>query len=277
MQRTVDVDGAVLRPLTEGDLPAVQALSASVGWPHRLEDWALFLALGEGFAVCAPDGAILGTAMRWNWSADCATVGMVLVTPARQGSGLGRRLMQSVLGSRSQAVMLNATKAGLALYERLGFRPLGTVCQHQGQIHANVAASARRAAADDLAEIVALDRAAFGTARVGLIERLLWEGEVRVIERDSKLRGFAARRRFGRGEAIGPVVAESEADAVVLVGSLLRPGFQRIDIPADATALASWLTQAGLQAVDHVTVMVRGAWPACADIRRFALASQALG
>jgi hypothetical protein len=99
-----------------------------------------------------------------------------------------------------------------------------------------------------------------------------------VLERGGGVRGFAARRSFGRGDIIGPLVAETEADAITLAGGVMRPGFQRIDIPVEAKALAAWLTQAGLKPVDSVTVMTRGTWPkGGGGLRRFALASQALG
>ena len=270
----------LLKPLWHSDLKALHALSAAVGWPHREQDWSLFLSLGEGLAACVPDGAILGTAMRWRWSPACATIGMVLVAPSQQGKGLGRRLMQTLLDADPNlAVMLNATEAGLGLYERLGFRPIGMVCQHQGVIATPPQDPALRPVrAADMSGLVALDAAAFGASRAPLIERLMAEGEIRVIERGSKLRGFAVRRPFGRGEAVGPLVAENEDDAIMLVAAVMRRGFLRIDIPVEAKALAAWLTRAGLLPVDSVTVMTRGAWPkSSANVCRFALASQALG
>jgi GNAT superfamily N-acetyltransferase len=275
MQCTVTI-----RALRCEDLAAAACLSEAVGWPHRADDWAFVLMLGEGVAACAPDGTLLGTALRWRWSDACANVGMVLVAPAQQGRGLGRRLMQAVLaGDEVQGVMLNATQAGYGLYEGLGFRPVGTVCQHQGVVAGGLYAPPLRSPTRGEGEgIFRLDRAAFGVARSALLQRLLAEGECRVILREGMLHGFAVRRTFGRGDAIGPVVAQSEADAIALVASLLRPGFQRIDIPGHATALAAWLTQAGLVAVDSVTAMVRGAWPVGEGrARRFALASQAFG
>jgi GNAT superfamily N-acetyltransferase len=261
-------------------VPILNALSQSVGWPHQAEDWAQFLSLGEGLAACAPDGSILGTAMLWRWSPRCATIGMVLVAPRQQGQGIGRRLMQALLDMvPHSAVRLHATPAGLGLYESLGFRSIGHVCQHQGVIdRLAVTADLRRARSGDLGELLALDRAGFGTLRGDLIERVLTEGEIRVLERDGMLCGFAARREFGRGETIGPVVAENEKEAIALIAACLRPGFQRIDIPAHATKLAAWLTRAGLAEVDTVTVMTRGVWPpGLGGVQRFALAGQALG
>jgi hypothetical protein len=52
----------------------------------------------------------------------------------------------------------------------------------------------------------------------------------------------------------------------------------RVDIPASAERLAAWLTAAGLPAIDTVTVMLRGNWPAAwTGLQRFGLALQAWG
>jgi hypothetical protein len=153
------------------------------------------------------------------------------------------------------------------------------VRQHQGHLATSVPAPIARLGAEAaLSDLVALDRAGFGVSRASLMEWLMSTGELRVLMRGAVLCGFAVRRAFGHGDAIGPVVAETEDDAIALVGGLLRPGFQRIDIPAEATALAAWLARCGLPAVDSVTVMTRGAWPrGDGRMRRFALASQAFG
>jgi len=92
------------------------------------------------------------------------------------------------------------------------------------------------------------------------------------------VRGFAVRRRFGRGTVIGPVVARSEEDAILLVGAVAEAGFVRLDIPHDARRLEAWLIERGLASAGTVTVMVRGNWPPPSpEARRFGLVSQALG
>jgi hypothetical protein len=49
-------------------------------------------------------------------------------------------------------------------------------------------------------------------------------------------------------------------------------------MPGTAERLAAWLTAAGLPAIDTVTVMLRGSWPATrTGLQRFGLALQAWG
>jgi predicted N-acetyltransferase YhbS len=78
--------------MTSPDIGTATALSREQAWPHREEDWALFLEAGEGI-VAEQAGRVLGTVMAWRYGEDFATVGMVIVASAVQGQGLGRKLM----------------------------------------------------------------------------------------------------------------------------------------------------------------------------------------
>jgi len=271
----------LLRPMRAADLPAAHGLSMRLDWPHRLEDWRLFLELGSGLVALDPSGALAGTAMFWSFGARATGIGMVIVAGTHQRQGIGRRLMAAVqAGATTRGLMLNATEAGLGLYESLGFRALGRIRQHQGVFAgAEPDPRVRAARRSDQPTLLALDRAAFGADRRVVLDRL-WgaAADCRLIETDGRVSGFAMRREFGRGEIVGPLVAETEADAMALVGSMARPGFLRIDIPAAASAFGEWLTGLGLPAVDTVVAMTRGDWPfGEGPARRFGLASQALG
>ena len=115
-------DDILLRALLSEDLPAAQALTSAVKWPHRLEDWAFMYGLGEGVAAVR-DNALVGTAMAWRYGARHAALGLVNVVPAARGRGLGRRMTQSLLdGLSGRGVVLYSTEAGLPLYEKLAAR-----------------------------------------------------------------------------------------------------------------------------------------------------------
>ena len=236
-----------------------------------------------GSGLVAVDGTdeILGTVLWWPFDAEAAMLGMVLVPAAQQGKGIGRALMQAAMAQAApRALMLYSTAAGQRLYASLGFRAIGAIRQHQGRLAAPLPASgpARPFKAADRAALLALDAAAFGAPRTALLDRLLRIGEAAVLEAPGDIAGFAIRRAAGRGETIGPIVAASEADAGALIAALSAPGLLRVDIPADATRLASWLGEIGLPCVDAGTAMVRGNWPERSQApRSFALVSQALG
>lgn len=276
------------RPMHAGDLAAMRRLAQEMSWPHRADDCGLMFQLGAG--VVAVDGVQgpVGVGMRWSFGRDVGTIGMMLVARERQGRGIGRTLMESLIADAgSRALMLNATAEGLGLYEKLGFVSIGHVRQHQAPfagilvVPASPTFPLRRAVPADHAAMCALDAAAFGADRSALIDGLLASGDAWLTEGAAGATGFAVLRPFGRGTMIGPVVAPDEDAAIALVAaaaSVAPAGVLRIDIPVEATRLGEWLTAAGLPAIDTVTTMLRGDWPALPKSpRRFGLAFQALG
>ena len=106
-----------------------------------------------------------------------------------------------------------------------------------------------------------------------------------MLERDGELLGFSLLREFGRGHAIGPVVASTagqnhERLAKALIAHWLAHNdgrFTRIDTP-DESGLSTWLEKVGLKRVDTVIKMARnGTPPHDASIAQFAIINQALG
>lgn len=277
---------ASLRPLTASDIPAAQALTASFGWPHRREDWALMHSLGKGVAA-ESDGRLVGTAMCWNYGTDWATMGLIAVSEALQGRGMGRRMMLALIeGLESRKVALHATRAGLRLYGELGFEPTGTVLQHQGAVSQPgllplpAGMRLRPVTRSDLPSIVALDRDAVGMNRAPLLSALLQSAGGIGLDRGSALAGFALVRRFGHGQVIGPVVGPDLEGARTMIAHMLgqRTGqFVRIDVPKSG-GLSPWLLELGLEEAGTVIRMVRGPdVPPSRDAHTFGLASQAFG
>jgi hypothetical protein len=183
-------------------------------------------------------------------------------------------------------VLLHATPEGRGLYERLGFMRTGEVRQHQGTaLPAPLVAldegwRLRPADHNDSATLAALDAQARGMPRTALVTALLNSADTVVLDQDGHARGFAMLRRFGRGLAIGPVVAPDAEGAKALIAHLvgLNAGkFVRVDVDFDS-GLTEWLESLGLMRVDAPTVMVRGAQATRVEgARLFGLVNQALG
>ncbi|CAN7592646.1 N-acetyltransferase [Agrobacterium tumefaciens] len=263
-------------------LDAAVELSRQASWPHRKEDWALVLSLSKGF-VALENGRVVGTAMATILGDTCATVNMVIVDESMRGRGLGRQLMGAALdAAENRECRLVATADGLPLYEKLGFAACGEVLQHQG-----IPAATDRpegvtwAETIDPAELAALDAQAFGADRTALFAALADRARFALVQEHGVIKGFAALRAFGRGEVIGPVVAENAEIAKDLIAFVFseRPGaFLRVDTTAD-TGLAPWLAERGLGHVGGGIAMRRSKTeiPADKKLKTFALTSQALG
>jgi predicted N-acetyltransferase YhbS len=271
--------------MTGPDIATATVLSREQAWPHREEDWALFLEAGEGI-VAERAGRVLGTVMAWRYGEGFAAVGMVIVASDAQGQGVGRKLMEAMLDRLAgRTVVLNATAAGLPLYEKLGFVETGVIHQHQALAPSVAVAEGipggrvrTMGRSDD--GLGHLYSRASGMDRTALFERLAANAHTVVLTRDHQTVGFAQVRRFGRGWLVGPVVAPDPGGAKALILHALRPHagtFCRLDVTGDS-GLSEWLEEIGLPRVDSVKTMVRGRRPAPdPGISVHAIAAQALG
>jgi GNAT superfamily N-acetyltransferase len=270
--------------MSEADLPAAHQLSQTLRWPHRVEDWHFVLRLGTGF-VAEEAGAVIGTGLFWKQGQQ-ASLGMIIVSPAHQGKGIGSELMRLVLEALGdRCTLLNATPAGQPLYERLGFVATGTINQHQGTMHAidKVALASgetlRPFEPGDIEAIIELGDRATGMSRGEVLKSLLSMAETVVLERNGKAIGFSVMRRFGRGYAIGPVVASDSERAKALIAhwaDAYTGSFVRVDVTG-TSGMHDWLARAGLVQVDTVVAMARnGLPPADSTLRQFAILNQAL-
>ncbi len=281
----IQTNGVRLRPFEPSDLPAAHALSNTLKWPHRIEDWQFALSLGQG-VVTERDGKVLGTALSWQWGANYATLGLVIVSPELQGRRIGNRMMEALLdGLATRDVLLHATVAGRGLYERLGFAITGEVEQHQGVLPALPLPAGQegdrlRPLADaDVESLIALDARGAGMSRGELLRRLFAQEKTVVLERGGQTAGFAVLRRFGHGHAVGPVAAPDFDAARLLIADCCRhtEGFLRIDVYA-TSGLSQWLESLGLPRVGGGITMVRGHVPERGPAHGgWALVSQAIG
>jgi GNAT superfamily N-acetyltransferase len=268
------------------DLPAAQALSREVNWPHRLEDWQFVHSVGQGLSAYSGD-QLVGTAMWWSFGDRIARLGMVIVSSTVQRSGIGRALMLNTLDRiADRTVLLSATNQGETLYRQLGFQSIGSLVQHQGAsfsaplVPLRAGERIRPLGRNDLARLVELDAAASGAPRASLIASLIENGEAVVLDDAGEMVGFAFYRRFGRGHVIGPVVARDTASAKALIAHWIGSNagmFMRIDVPGES-GLSDWLEELGLARVGNVLAMARGTplQPA-GGFHVFGLANQALG
>ena len=275
-------DDVALVPFAAEHLEGALQLSQEMSWPYQLADWAFALELGQGFVLRNGAGTVIATAAWWACGGTQASAGMIIVAKAAQGRGHGARLMDALLAAaHPRTITLNSTAEGLALYERRGFVRTGAIQQHQGvpeeRHQAPPASLVRAMAPSDVEKVARLDREATGWARHQMLNRLIQVGDGHVLVRDGKPRGYAISRRFGRGHVIGPVVAESAADARALIeAALARLGqvFVRIDTGA-TSQLGDWLESIGLRQVGDATTMVKGPHiPPAGPARMFALANQ---
>jgi GNAT superfamily N-acetyltransferase len=261
----IDAYNANARPVDLSCRPLMHELTVSVFWPHREDDLDLFIALGKGYLALDDIGRPLGSAMYFPMGHDFAMFGMMVTTPRLQSQGAGRWLLRQIMRDcDGRDLRLSATRSGYRLYEAAGFTPVGLIRQHQGparRIYPPEPAPGveiRPLAAEDMPALRALDAAAYGAPRDRIIDALTPLSSGAVALCGGELRGYALMRRFGKGQVIGPVVAESDRMAMQLTAPLIQSagtGFVRLDTPVESDLFAAFLSAAGLGVFDTVTEM----------------------
>jgi GNAT superfamily N-acetyltransferase len=270
MQRSVRLKSFELfaRDIDDVDLDRLHALSLSVNWPHRANDWDLLRRAGHGIVAVDGIGRVFGSAMWFPHGDDFATIGAVITTPRTQAQGGGRWLMDQVLERcRGRNLALNATHPAYPLYVSLGFTSEAIVSMRQGEVSQALppvpALNGELTAlpSDRLADIAALDRDAFGVDRARVLALLSDGASIRILRRDGEISGYSVCREFGRGYVVGPIVAQNDDDAVHLTAvhlKTLNRQFVRIDTREQDGVFPEFLQKSGLSTAETVTTMSKG-------------------
>lgn len=263
----IDAFAMQIDDMARADLEQLHALSISVGWPHRPQDWQFLRDVGKGVVAIDDIGRIMSSAMWFRQSPELATIGMVITSPRLQTHGTGLWLMEYALQDLDGIdLRLNATRAAQRLYLSLDFVPEKIVYQCQGIVtdapfEQDFSGDLRVLGADDLAAVTALDAAAFGVVRSGVIEKLMAHSRSYGLFHDGVLKAFALCRRFGRGHVVGPIVASNDEEAVAVVSPHIRDHegrFLRLDTHYETGDFALFVQRSGLTVYDTVLTMSRG-------------------
>jgi len=239
--------------LSLDDVPAGLRLSSEAGWNQTAEDWAIFIRHGTVFGLQDPDGTLVATAAVLPY-AEFGYVAMVLVTPVWRKRGLATGLVDTAIGSlrgRDLVPVLDATPAGTSVYGRLRFKRIFDLCRwerittsgsHRLQ---GFEPAGRRADVPCLSVLARLDAGAFGSERYFLLEDFLRRPHTRAFALSN--RGFLLARHGRRATQLGPLVAETQSEAIRLLelslAELDGPIF--LDVAEQWTDIAMWLESRG--------------------------------
>ena len=211
--------------------------------------------------VAEADGRIVGSNFLDERS-PVAGVGPITVDPARQNAGVGRRLMQEVLGrceTRGAAGvrLLQASyhRRSLALYATLGFEVRDLLACFQGSPQVGEVAGhrVRQAEGADLASANALARRVHGFDRAAELREAITRGTALVVEHDGRITGYSTDLAF-----FAHSVAESNADMKAMILSGRPFGGPGILVPTTNAELFGWCLARGLHIVQLMTLMTIG-------------------
>jgi len=174
---------------------------------------------------------------------------MVIVHEPYRRRGLATRLMERTIAElrgRELIAFLDATPAGQAVYERMGFRPVDALKRWRGQ--GGGSGGDELPTLGGVEEIAELDLAAFGTDRSAFLADLL--ARPGALSRHEPGGGFLLARSGRTATYIGPVVARETETSLRLIESALAAvaGPVLIDVPDRQTEITRLLTRRGFEA-----------------------------
>jgi hypothetical protein len=191
-----------------------------------------------------------------------AGVGPITVDPTVQNSGVGRKLMETVLdrarerdAAGARLVQAAFHNRSLSLYTNLGFdvrEPLSCM-QGRSRERSVAGCSVRKAAAADLEACNALARRVHGFDRGADLRHSIERGSATVVERGGRITGYATELAFS-----GHATAETNPDLQALIASVESFGGPGILVPTRNSALFRWCLSNGLRVVQPLTLMSVG-------------------
>lgn len=261
--------GVALRPLQLADIDDGLRLCRLAGWNQLRAEWTLLLERNPaGCLAAVRNGEVVGTVAALR-HVGCGWIGMVLVDPAHRRAGIGSRLLRGAMDALGEAdpIRLDATPAGKAVYDGLGFRDefeLVRLERAAAVPSAPAIDGLRPMVAADLPQVVALDGAAVGFERPELIAWLLAAAPERawVVAAGGGITAACLGRPGACFTQIGPVLAGDDAQAAALVAAACAGSSDRMGL--DAVAAPAWLDiLSGMGFIEQrrFTRMVRGGDP----------------
>jgi predicted N-acetyltransferase YhbS len=235
------------------DVPAPEA---GVGMLSKL-----FSHPGFYCVVAELDGRIVGSNCLDERST-IAGLGPITVAPGVQNSSVGRILMQALMDrSRERGFpglrLLQAAyhNRSLSLYAKLGFDAREPMSVMQGPALKRPIENCvvRPAKEGDLDAANQVCYRVHGHTRAGELRDSIGRGSALVVERDSRITGYATMLAF-----FGHAVGESNVDVQALIAAADSFGGPGIIVPTRNSELFRWCLSNGLRIVNPMTLMTVG-------------------
>lgn len=244
---------------TPDDIHPFLDMAKGEGWISTRRELAFLLERSpNGCLVCHEENQALGfvTAVRHERS---GWIGNLLVSTGARGRGIGsslfRRAMEVLSQEGAETVWLTASKAGLPIYERNGFRSCDTIRRWERNGNDKPQSTAMVTVLPDWQEI---DYLGWGDARDNLLAYAAASGTT-----FSEEQGFLMMQGLGSCSQIGPFGALTSNAAEGLLEQALESGERMLlDVPSSNRAASKLLTSRGFTVISETDLMYAGQPPA---------------
>lgn len=271
--------------MTLDELRDVLGWARAEGWNPGFADAEAFHATDpEGFLLAEIDGAPAAAISVVRHAPDVGFLGLYICRPEHRGRGVGFGLWKAGMARlEGVRVGLDGVVAQQDNYRRSGFALSHRNLRFTGRLAGAPCAEARPIDDALRAAILARDAEVAGYARPAFLHAWMAPCATRhalALVRDGALRGYGAIRACVEGSKIGPLFAESRAEAEALLGALaaLAPeGPVALDLPEPNAEAVAMVEALGMAPAFETARMWRGPAPA-EDLRRvFGVATFELG
>ncbi len=282
------IENLIWGKLALSEIGQAVALNAEAGWNQTAADWQFMLERGEGTGVS--EQALVATSMLLPHGDRFAWIAMILVTAKWQRQGLASALMRRCIDRAAILGMvpgLDATEAGRKVYLPLGFQDIYALTRWQADNlkiapGASASAAVRPMLPGDLSAVADWDAGIFGARRGDLLTHLHNRCPDRafLLERGGEIQGFVLARDGRLATQIGPLSANSDRDAIALLGAALtgHAGPVFLDAADHHGGLATWLRDSGFTKQRGYVRMLLGSRTPIDDPERvFIIAGPELG
>ena len=216
-----------IRSFTREQIPDALGFCAQVGWNHIAADWQRCLDLNPGGCIGGFLGGKLMATSTINRFGDFGWIGTFLVDESLRGKGCGKQMFEAVLAYGANYSLtwlgLDSTEVGRPIYLKYGFALTDEGNEMWGGPNGGPGdPDAAPLTESHWAGLLAFDRERTAINRSAQLRHLLGEegSSVRAIERGGRLVAFGFSRPGKLAGAIGPVVAESDVDALKIIAAL---------------------------------------------------------
>jgi len=250
-----------LRPMVLTDMPSLMRLKNDESWNQTEDDWAFLIDQNQHYCLVACNKElVVGSVTAMKYGNNLAWIGMMLVNKDYRGQGISKLLLNTIIEKLQDcdSIKLDATAAGIPVYTKLGFSAEYEICRMtvselpvdtQVQFE-NPDYKIQPINDSNKNQVSALDQQFYGVNRSELLQFLLdhQQDNCWSLKQGNSLTGYVFCRKGSQYIQIGPLLAQSTAEAKILLTKVFQNLSGKpilVDVLKQQHELVDWLISMG--------------------------------